>query len=434
MSWRERVRPASFRGVEFQADRGREPVGRQTQVHEYPQRDLPMVEDLGRVTRPIKLVAWLAGPDAFERRDELLKALDEPGPGELVHPWMGRMTVTATDCEMTHDRREGGVVRFDLTFVAGGELEFPSAQPNTAVGTALAAQEVAQTSQERFEGVMAGVDMARVQLSNVQGLIQDVANQIAEVVSLEGVLNLVEDVQATYQSIVNAPAAFAQAVLGEVNKVRRVFSGFGDMISSGGVSLSGILSQVRAIERLGGLEMPGGQDASKFSAAYVGLIQDAVLLSTLSDVAEIPAGRAPAVISGVPMVEAKTESLSFTTTEAWKLADSMLAGQERQVPVAEDVRGVAVSLSDAIWRMSSDASIEHFESLAQARIRAGRHLSSVARSGVRLTTVEPPAVVPALVLAYRLYGDSSRAGELLARNRVEHPGFVPVLPLEVAQP
>jgi len=40
--------------------------------------------------------------------------------------------------------------------------------------------------------------------------------------------------------------------------------------------------------------------------------------------------------------------------------------------------------------------------------------------------------MPAIVLAYRLYGDAERADEIVARNRVRHPGFVPGgQPLEV---
>ena len=47
----EDLRPASFRGVSFQVDVASLSAGRRVQVHEYPQRDQPWVEDLGRATR-----------------------------------------------------------------------------------------------------------------------------------------------------------------------------------------------------------------------------------------------------------------------------------------------------------------------------------------------------------------------------------------------
>jgi len=36
------------------------------------------------------------------------------------------------------------------------------------------------------------------------------------------------------------------------------------------------------------------------------------------------------------------------------------------------------------------------------------------------------AALPALVIAYRLYGDATRYGDILARNPVPHPGFMPL--------
>mgnify|MGYP000977712715 CR=1 FL=1 len=37
----------------------------------------------------------------------------------------------------------------------------------------------------------------------------------------------------------------------------------------------------------------------------------------------------------------------------------------------------------------------------------------------------PPASVPALVAAHRLYGDAGRDAEIVGRNRIRHPGRVP---------
>ena len=54
-----------------------------------------------------------------------------------------------------------------------------------------------------------------------------------------------------------------------------------------------------------------------------------------------------------------------------------------------------------------------------------------ARGGTlaRLQTHVPAVTMPALVIAQRLYGDparmEARAAEIVARNKVPHPGFVP---------
>lgn len=48
MSWTDRLQPASFRGVAFKVDGDDLQIGRRTVVHEYPGRDTPSVEDMGR--------------------------------------------------------------------------------------------------------------------------------------------------------------------------------------------------------------------------------------------------------------------------------------------------------------------------------------------------------------------------------------------------
>lgn len=115
MNWRDRLLPASFRGVGFWIDQAKTPVGRKGQLHEYPQRDLPFFEDLGQQAKTHDLTAFIVGPDCLEQRDKLLKALEQ-GRGELVHPWLGRLQVKVGECDMTHTRQDGGLVTFALKF------------------------------------------------------------------------------------------------------------------------------------------------------------------------------------------------------------------------------------------------------------------------------------------------------------------------------
>lgn len=91
-SWKDNLRPASFRGVPFQVD-DEGTFGRRVQVHEYPNRDKPYTEDLGRAARRFTINAYLVGDDFFEVRDRLIVAIDTPGPGTLVHPYYGEIAV-----------------------------------------------------------------------------------------------------------------------------------------------------------------------------------------------------------------------------------------------------------------------------------------------------------------------------------------------------
>ena len=77
MNWRDRLLPASFRGVGFWIDQAKSPVGRKGQLHEYPQRDLPYFEDLGQQAKTHDITAFIIGADCLEQRDKLLKALEQ---------------------------------------------------------------------------------------------------------------------------------------------------------------------------------------------------------------------------------------------------------------------------------------------------------------------------------------------------------------------
>jgi prophage DNA circulation protein len=41
-----------------------------------------------------------------------------------------------------------------------------------------------------------------------------------------------------------------------------------------------------------------------------------------------------------------------------------------------------------------------------------------------LDRIIPPATVPAILLAWDLYGDATRGDEIVIRNAIEHPGYV----------
>ena len=83
MTWRDDLRPASFRGIHFFVAADSSRFGRRVVVHTYPQRDKPYVEDLGRRSREYQFDAFVIGPNYMEDRDAFIAACEEPGAGEL---------------------------------------------------------------------------------------------------------------------------------------------------------------------------------------------------------------------------------------------------------------------------------------------------------------------------------------------------------------
>lgn len=133
MTWKDRLQDASFRGVPFKVEEESAGTGRRVETHEYPNRDKPYTEDLGKVTFRPSITAYVVGDDCFDQRDRLIEALNKPGPGTLVHPTYGELKVCVDgEVRVSTSKSEGRIVRFDLKFVEAGELSYPTSGAATA--------------------------------------------------------------------------------------------------------------------------------------------------------------------------------------------------------------------------------------------------------------------------------------------------------------
>ena len=462
-TWRDELHPASFRGVPFHVDSDSMPVGRRTQLHEYPQRDKPLVEDMGRVTRVTKLVAFVVGDDCFVKRDDLLNALDQPGPGELIHPWFGRMTVTATNCNVTHERREGGVVRFDLEFVEDGEKGFPAGVPNAARQVEESSESVLDSAINRYKSAMAVVNRARlavVALQNgIAGLQMALYQEFGKITGLVGSVEALADMLinspgnfsamiraqfadlsghsrssgyrwgpsaddssvsstvATSSSVLEADPEFARTVAG-LAADEPVFASY----TAAGRDVTAKIEQAQSLgaavaESRRSNNATGGVATAAVVQAARELVRDALIVQAARIVAVMPVVAAPAALPGCPSLAQQ----------------AAMPVQRPDVPATEDVVTLRDALSAALWDAAQDVPHGHFEALETLRKHVRGHLGEVARSGVRLTQVITHESLPAVVLAYQRYGDATRAAEIVTRNKVNHPGFLPIGALTVAQ-
>ena len=66
-----------------------------------------------------------------------------------------------------------------------------------------------------------------------------------------------------------------------------------------------------------------------------------------------------------------------------------------------------------------------YVAIAELRGRIAEYLTRLIADLAPVVTIEAAISQPSLVWAYRLYQDPARAGELVARNSVSHPSFLP---------
>ncbi len=152
MAWQDDLIPASFRGVPFKIEAHEaEAAGRRLHVHEYPGRDEPYPEDLGKKTKEFEVTAYVIGDDYFAQRDALVDACDQPGAGALDHPYLGSRRVMCGGCKVSESTREGRMARVTMTFVDAGANRYPAATVDTGVEVEAAAQAADALMLTRFE-------------------------------------------------------------------------------------------------------------------------------------------------------------------------------------------------------------------------------------------------------------------------------------------
>ena len=101
------------------------------------------------------------------------------------------------------------------------------------------------------------------------------------------------------------------------------------------------------------------------------------------------------------------------------------------VLVYDDAAAIRSSLVKAFAAEISVSSSDVATVLNELRGHIYADLTARMKNAVASTTITPPEVLPAYVVAYDLYEDAARADEIVARNKIAHPGFVPPQPLRV---
>jgi prophage DNA circulation protein len=120
--WKLQLYPATFRGAVFHVEVREKASGRRDFVHEFPNRDQPYSEDLGRRARRFTVAGYVIGPNYITDRDALITALEADGPGALVLPTQGSQQVQVDHYSVIERREKGGMAEIEMTFTEAGAV------------------------------------------------------------------------------------------------------------------------------------------------------------------------------------------------------------------------------------------------------------------------------------------------------------------------
>lgn len=137
--WRDKYKQGSFRGVGFLIENNARTSGRRTVPHQYPKRNEPYAEDMGREARTFRLTGFLIGPQYLDERDALIQELEKDGPGVLRVPLPfvedkgGEINVMNTRYVVSEAREKGGYCQIDMDFIEYGKPGFGTVMTETKV-------------------------------------------------------------------------------------------------------------------------------------------------------------------------------------------------------------------------------------------------------------------------------------------------------------
>lgn len=385
MSVFDEYEKGSFRGVPFLYVDSDGELGRRKVVHEYPGRDLPFIEDLGRRTRVWSLEIMVAGSDYMGWRDRLTAALDAPGPGILVHPTLGQLKVEVLSARGPREStRRGGTARFFVLFGAAGDARYPadSADGRRVVEekSQAATQALAGQLKDRLDVAgrpsFIGAD-AVAQVEAMAGAIHRAVTGLPELAAATG---LMEDLNALTQSA-------ASLVRDPIDLVQSLTTIWGDIVTAAERPLLA-LSALKSFFSFSGSN-------GTVPLATPNRVVQSENRSALSD----------AFAAGATIAAARVASAADY--------DSQQAADAERLAISDQIDTVCLTAADALYD-------------ALCGLRAALIADLGNRPGLpAIRRITLPADLPALVLAHRLYGGAARDADIVARNGIAHPGFVP---------
>lgn len=408
MSWRDNLRPASFRGVKFFVTSDSLQFGRRIQIHEYPQRDKPFVEDLGKKARQYQFEAFVIGPDYMSGRDALIEACEKPGAGELIHPKYGCVSVVpSSEGEVNESTDFGGMAKIRLSFIEAGE----QIEPGQSLDT------------------LANIESKRLTLR------EKMTSWFAENFSVEGFQDFVSEDAINCVTTLQEAAGFA---LDTMTTVREFVSGDLSLLNPKNLLTtllapsdlgSGILSLINKAENIRNLSdfsLSDRANRKKYEYSESGSVD------TPSSNDELSTPDTAAVENNRQAIE---ELVHIAVTEQLiaQYVDEKLPSTTEDAIVAK--ANILTMVDDIVFEPVINA--DTLNALVDYRDAVLLHLLELSPKLPKVTTVTTKLDLPAAVIAYQVYGErwyeNDLASQIVARNRVVHAGFVPAGDVEVVQ-
>lgn len=388
MGWQANYRQAQFRTAEFFVPDSDVSGGRRAVVHEFPQKEIPFVEDMGRKARQFSIDAYVLGDDYMVGRDALIEALEKSGPGKLVHPYYGTIDVVCQSWSVHESRGELRFAKFSLSFVEAGVLVNPTIVVDTSANVALKktnaldkvkawlakAYNVARVPHSVMSNVVSSINKGLSVIEDAKKVVSAVSDFRRDLDNMKGkAIQLAFDVQDLAQE-------FADALTFGTNE--------GDSFPASPDNARAQFNEMQSMFDFVPDDIVGSSDPSEIFASY---IQQNAVINALG-------------LTSIMTFDSVEDANNIREIVLTKLEEFLLSTIDDELYKAYYELSTSV-IFDIDTRAKTLARVAEYTAM--------QHISS-------------------LVLAYNLYGAIDNEQDIIDRNRLSNPAFIPAaVPIEV---
>jgi len=448
VDWTQTLAPASYRGVPFYVRTDNYASGRRIGVHEFPFNDAPFLEDLGQKPVTFDITGYLASDGVLFDEQNLRAAFEAQGAGTLIMPSHGAFLARAEDFRFDFAKDELGYTAFTCKFIrdtnapaltsvnmlanlvfVGGDalvaaagglfagLNFGGFDGLSNLVGGLSAFGALNSLVGGLAGLPSGLDSGLGLVGNAGALATNLAEFASQPVANNSLLgeaqaslqSIIADFDAIRQSVTLDPAISASLRDGFASLAQNVPS----LLTASDVDASFLPTLATSVRDLSGAMDP----------AVAEQIFGALLDTPPQVMADSYVAPSDVVAANNQIVLLRTQRMVVFAAYTDAIANRQYGAR----PDAIATRGqLATRLDIALHEVNGTNDADVGDALSDLAGRTVEYLSRTILNLAPVVIVSAPLTMPALWWAQRLYGDAGRADELVARNQVKHPAFMPV--------
>lgn len=374
MDYKKRMLKGSFRGIGFEIKSHTMSGGRRVAQHEFPHRDNPFSEDLGRKSREFSISAYVVGSDYMSQRDLLVKALQEKGVGKLIHPYLGEMEVRCRNFSISENSSSGRVCEISMSFIEEGKA---------LQVTKITSPKI--TAKNKVSGFIDKSVQGFSKTFKVKNFPDFVANS-----AVGDVKNVLQSLESG-RGIISSQIEVAEKVFESIQNLKNRALEFASNPKDLGLEISSIItktgteSSITIDEKIESpVKTPSRNQELENKKSLNQLVQNIVL-----------ANKVTSILEG-----------DFETRED-----------------AIEKRKEILGSIDKVMETTLDSDL--FEAMYDLRNEMAKLLPEGLENVPNLVKIKTTSDLPALLVSHYFLGDASKVDEVISRNKIENACFVP---------